>query len=383
MGTDTKARKIIGQVGRGVILGLKALGIYMWPFAARWKHPFSWLGFKKKLIRTLRGTAAFIGVVLAHQFVHAGTSRAFPTGEEELESRGIDPAIARELSDATIRVRHRDFLGTAHYFNDFPTILGPLAGLAFQGMPDNAYAIPNDYREDDENVFKSYLSGCLVLLQDESVTSRDFISLLTGIPKNRIENLPLSDRESFDAVTFHEFAHCHSENRKAAPLAEADADVRGAFRAAAVHGNPEIPKAVLYGRAMTRGANGHDTSLYLDAALNGLPLPQDGPTLLQATRDAFTLAALYNRNVLHNSNPEKEDALILDQKIIEEQSWQKIMQTYDALRLVLRDEQKLLTPESRRRAELYIEAVEYFSPRAALRWRLMHPLLAANSSPAP
>ena len=348
-------RKAVGYIAKL----FRAVDIYMWPFAARWKKPFSWEGFKKRSVRTMRGITAFAGVLVLHQLFQAGTSLLFPTGQDFLRKEGLDPALATQLSDKKIRVRSRDFWGKAHALNDAPTILGIAVMGLVQSSPEQAYAIPNQIVPLHKlSTSFNVLNQCRVLLEDkEKTTAKDFVSFLTKIPKENIEHVPITDRESFLSVTFHEFAHCDSKNRDAGPLSEMDADSRGVWLAAQTLKNPEIIKVFLYARAMSTKSHGHDTALYLDAKIRNQPLPKElSPAFKRPTDDVFALVDLYKNNYRGADGK---------RVLAREKDTPDYIKKAMMLKAVLEHHSDLLSDLGKRRAELYIEAVKYFIPSSA------------------
>ena len=341
------AHKFARAAGTGLKYTLKAVGIYLWPIAARWDRPFSRQGAVKKTRRFLRGTGALALVLAGHQVLHTGTGMLFPTGEDYMQSQGLDPALARQLSDNTIRVRQRDFWGTLHAANDLPTIFGLATTITMMSIPGQAYAIPGHNGTGAllrHTPLGQYLH-CSVMLQDD-VTARETVATLAGVSPHQIENIKISDHESRLAVAFHEFRHCDSDNAANEGLAEGDADARGILLLAETLKNPEIARTMLYARALSQRAHSHDTALYLDAAMRGEPLPADIEETAQPTSDAFALADIYMRSAMADdprSTPVK---------------------TAVALRAIIARYGELLSPAAQRRAELYIEAVAYFMPRA-------------------
>jgi len=336
--------------GQSLATVFRIVAIYVWPFAARWQKPFSWQGTKKRSVRVARGVGAFAGLLLLHQLLQSGTALLFPTAEEYLQSQGLDPGYAQQLSDKEIRVRSRNVWGTLHALNDLPTILGIAYIAMVQSTPEQAYAISEGTLPLHEvSGYFNVLNQCRVLLEDkEKTTARSFISLLSGIPEDEIENVPVSDKEMSNTVAFHEFAHCSSKNDEEPGLGEMDADARGVWLAAEALNNPEIIRVFLYTRAMSTRTNSHDTALYLDAKMRREILPTAYELITdEPTNDAFALARLYERNHMGDfTRP-------------------AYIRKAEALKAVLKQHADLLSPMAKRRAELYIEAVEYFVPTAA------------------
>ncbi len=351
----------IGNTIRAGIFSGKAIGLYLWPFAARWKNPFSWLGFKKKFARVTRATGVFAGLLLLHQVLQSSTALLFPTAEEFLEKEGLDPAIAQQLSDKKIHVRSQNFWGKLHSINELPTIFGAaFMGGIIELMPGQSYTVREPLII--LNRFGSFdkLNRCRMTLQDEEkTTTKNWISFVTDIPEKDIRTIPVTDKESFLAVTFHEFAHCHRKNGQAGKMSEINADARGAWKAAEALDNPEIIKLFLYARAMKTNKfvrtgrieiefPGHNAALYLDAKLRGTPLPK-ASELSKLNDNVFDLSRIFaekNKDTIKGPDYRR---------------------TALALQGVLDHHGDLLSKLEKRRAELYIEAVEYFVPKATIK----------------
>lgn len=370
---ENNKKSLTGTFMRAALTGakytLKGVGIYLWPFAARWDRPFSRLGAKKKMVRGLKGSAAFAGVLILNQAFQTATGTLFPTGEEFMQAQGLNPALAQQLSDRPIRVRERDMWGTLHALNDIPTIFGVAGSAAMMAMPGQAYALPGE--NGAANMVLRYTpfakyTHCAVMTQGD-VSARETIAALGGFDPDYIEDTHITDRESQLAVDFHEFSHCGSDN-SAHGMPEYDADIKGVLLLAKELDNPEIARAFMYARALGTIAHDHDTALFMDAALRGLALPRAQTTLNGATQDAFALARLYMRNEM-----KKETGV--DYTIGNDPA-----ATARALETVLKQYGKLLSPAGKRRAELYVEAVQYFMPQS---YAAGHLPLPAPAAPAP
>lgn len=344
---------------------LKLIGLYLWPPAARWDNPFSREGAKHKFRRFLRGTAA-VGIVLAgHQVVHSTTGMLFPTAEDYLQSQGLDPRLAAQVSDNTIRVRQHDFWGRLHAANDLPSA-GALLSWMMINTPGQAHAIPNH-----DSLFNYALRytplhnfvQCPVMLQAPDTTARDSIAMLGDIAPGQIERIRVTDEQMRMAVAFHEFRHCASGNALEGVLAEGEADGTGVVTYARAVNNPDIALTVLYARALGRDAHGHDTALVMDSMMRGRPVPADEDAALRPSRDVFALAGMFARQRMAAS-PLSEP-----------------LKTAVALTHVMRDYGDLLSPRAQRRAQLYIEAVAYFMPDAWERARAAP--LNRERAPAP
>lgn len=333
------------RAAQGCKLALKAAGLYLWPFAARWDRPFSREGAWQKLRRIRRGGTAFALLLIAHQVIQGGTGTLFPTGEEYLRAQNLDPALVQELSDRPMRIRGRGFWGRLHAMNDMPTIVGVMSGVGLMALPGNAYAMPGENRGNLlSRVLPPAFTHCRVMLQGD-VDARTTLALLANMPREKLEHVPLTDREAQLAVAFHEMAHCHSGNRANAP--EGDADARGIGALAKALDRPEIAQAFLYARALNANASSHDTALYFDAARQGKTLePAVSAESGRASRDIFTLSAIFMRNV------QRDDGR--DIHVLRALAMKQLLHGYG----------NLLDDKAKRRATLYIEAVDYYMPQA-------------------
>jgi hypothetical protein len=339
---------------------VKAVRTYAWPF---------------RIWQAVKAQKYVIPVLLAHQLIQTPTVLLFPSGEEYLKEKGMNGAVAQELSDRTIRVRERDFLGTLHSLNDLPTLIGWLNGAETLLEPVQAYAHPD--------LATRLLNQCPVTMAPTHMTAREALAVLGNLSPAEMaemENIPMTDEQARMAVAFHEFSHCSTVNTKvdqsAYPTAteammavgnhaESDADARGFTVAAREFKNPEIPKAFMYARALNKHANGHDTALYLDAVLHNRKPPRELDAM-QATQDVFDQLDIYQR--LHKP---PDDALIgieFDDSDLPDLSGLKIENNEKigeaiAMEHLVKEHPDMFNAVSKRRAELFIEAVKYFWPQ--------------------
>ena len=317
--------------------------------ALRWAWLYLWPFSLTAVFKALWAQRYILPVIAAQQVIQTATIYAFPTADEFLREKGLDPAVAQQLSDTTVRVRHRNIPGLLSANNDFPTLLGMGAGLGIRLNPVQAYAL--------QAPLSMALGQCPVLLQDDSATARDSIAALADLSAGdalQIERMPLSDRESALAVAFHEFRHCDSQNGEISPefadqaaqKAEADADEHGLRAAAKAFNNPEIFKVFTHARALNMSAGSHDTALYLATPENERPaLMAYG--MERPTREAFGLLKIYMANEAGISFTAASPA-----------------ERAVAMWALLKEHGNLFSPYARKRAELYIEAARYFFPTA-------------------
>lgn len=331
----------------------KAVRTYLWPF---------------RIWQAVKAQKYVIPVLLAHQLIQTPTVMLFPKAEDYLKDKGVDSAVAQELSDRTIRVRERDFLGRLHSYNDFPTVIGMMFGAGVLLEPAQAYAHPD--------LATRLLNQCPVTMPAQDVSARHVIAALgslNNLEAATIENIPLTDEQARMAIAFHEFRHCSTENTKvdeaaydssmevmeAVPNhAESDADAKGLTVAAREFKNPEIVKAFMYARALNKNAEAHDTGLYLDAVLHGRKPPRELDAL-QATQDVFAQLDIYQR--MHGGPPSVEIKELGDDLELFIQHNTKLDEAI-AMEHLVKEHPDMFNAVSKRRAELFIEAVKYFWP---------------------
>ena len=247
------------------------------------RSAFSYLVFPLSL------TAA-AGAIAASQLLAPMTGLLFPTAEDYLKQRGVDPEIVSELSDREIRVRSRNFPGIAHAMFESPfTAFSLYAKWNTLATPYNAYAT-RGVQIGGLSLYDTF-NQCQVMMPGEGISAKKFMSVTTGIPEDMIENMPVTDEEMFMTIGFHEFRHCHSDNANITPLTEGDADI-GAIRASLkTFNNPDIFPMWLHFRAMALDDE-HDTSLLLDQLRRNLDIPSM-ELVHHANREAIILARLY------------------------------------------------------------------------------------------
>ncbi|HEY8191682.1 MAG TPA: hypothetical protein VIG74_04595, partial [Alphaproteobacteria bacterium] len=299
--------------------------------------------------RHAKGCAIVTGLLLAtvaltKEVVMPVAGLAFPRAEQYLAQEGLDPALARGLSDRQIRVRMHNFSGVAHSLMEMPFIPDIRERINMLSDPVAAYTSKRGFLNDIFN-------QCFVTVPASDVTARDLASMVTGIPANEIEHLPVSDREMRIIIMLHEFRHCHRDNAMPPPLAESDADDEALRVAMRVFANPEIMKTWHSLRAMDFEST-HDTSLYLRYSADKAHLPT-AALLPAVNQEAETYMKMY-----------------LDK---EDQRPRYILYA-EASRKALAQHGAQMSDLARSRLQLYLEAAEYFAPSA---------MAAAKNAPEP
>jgi len=209
------------------------------------------------------------------------------------------------------------------------------------------------------NIAGKALGFCAVVLP--TMENYNVEVMLSGLAGGEIKpgdiraDLPYSAQQSYASTALHEIRHC-AQNLPTTifednTMTESDADAHSLTAVARVFNNPQAPYVKMYARALDLDAGGHDTALYVDAALNGRPLP---------TADEIQAAA-------------KELDEYLDRWYLrrtgEERSWTTRTRDFAprALNaLVTRREASGLSPLALRRAQLYMDAREFLTGNTKL-----------------
>lgn len=252
---------------------------------------FSW-GRAKSVAKFLWGATVFpffqkthgwkkTGIFLAlWGVVHPAAVTLFPDGETFLKQEGLDPRLAQELAPGMrVHVRRDDFAGKMHALFSHSPLMAPYnyyrylrAGssvAAFAGSTFNIAGFPLG-------------ADCSVYVKS-NIRGGDMDALLADIIEESTKGLrtyrPLiTPQELRQQIILHEFRHCSAANRRAGETVqqrENDADLH-ALRA--LSRQPGENRATLRRRFMMDQAQSqwggtHDSTLVLDADLNGTPAP--------------------------------------------------------------------------------------------------------------
>lgn len=281
---------------------------------------------------------------LINQLLFPLAGNLFPSAEKYLENEGIDPEIVNSLTNANVRVH--DSKITYKYYHlasQIPALIGIIAYKKSYN-PDIEGSIAHSDKGIPYTLHDVFNHGH-VRLPPKDLRADDFIQTMTGIPKSRIENLGLSDQEARMLASFHEFRHTDDDNGYGR-FAEADSDYHTGIALAKAFNKPELEKLPLYLRAANAYAQSesfHQTALSVDAMMRGAPIPSD-EEIHSAIEEIFGKLDQYKK---HTSK--RQPAAI------------KYAQSFRAM---LNDPNANLSPLGKRRAELYIEAMEFFVPKA-------------------
>lgn len=258
-----------------------------------------------------------------------------PTAEDYLRAKGLDPAISRQLTDKTVRLRDRTtpfgYLHALHDMYGLPNIIMSAYlfkedGLAY-AKTDSMFSALTGFR-------LHHLNQCHVLMPGPNFGPQHLVSPGDAV----IENLPDSE-QTLLFVLLHELAHCdkHKHDHETHSDEEARADIKAYDLMKKYY--PEFVDFILHFRAYKDSpeSHSHDTALYLDAHIQGKPLPAG---------EAVTKAL--------------DEFLEYTDKLSEKTQSSR----YIVSRYALSDPANPLTPLARRRAELYVQAYERFNPWA-------------------
>lgn len=291
--------------------------------------------------------------------------RLFPSGEEALEDLGIPASELANLSDNPVWVKSKSNLSK---FHDMLMLWG-------QGHTDASsyeYAVINDDDMAFAQGFGALDSSCSVTMAREDLRITDFISISYSISPNMIER-DLTPTEDVQRIMLtHEIAHCSTDNRihgsVATHFAEISADQVASEVVAPYLEHPQSIDAWRHFRALALYyPSTHDTALIVDEV--GSELIQSKifprPEMADATREVL----LETMTELHVRFSNDLTALEFSLDAYTNFSDFRYVEMYKILLEKLAEdafESSLAT----RRAEMYVEAVEFFSPQIARDARL-------------
>lgn len=197
----------------------------------------------------------------------------YPTAEEVVAQEGLNPKIVQELAPGQ---KTHVMEGWMSVFSFNPNL--PIFQAAYAFLSPNASA-----RHADSF---SYSGTCTVRLDlQERFSPKEIVEKSLGNVNVR-DDLPVTRDEWRLHILFHETRHCSNANHydMTALEAEGDADFHAIQ---ALSSNPEMPKFALFYRAATTPSfnSDHDVALYLDARLNGDPIPST-PAIKEANKIA-------------------------------------------------------------------------------------------------
>lgn len=239
----------------------------IFPFSFDWKEKVPTANVKK------------VGVYLLSWFLIAPSGlMLFPKAQRVLEEKGVDPAIVEQLAPGKdIRVIREDANG----------FLGKIAMMSANTVPMWWPKFYFDRMAEGSNV-AGYTSPdfsmifndtCAIYLQSSERRKDSMASIDKSVREKsggRYGFEALLDTEDRELqVLLHEIRHCGDDNQSLphGVLKEGDADYHSAVALAYLRDNPELAYDVALNNAFSGGDAAHDTVLYIDAMLNGVPVP--------------------------------------------------------------------------------------------------------------
>ncbi len=291
--------------------------------------------------------------------------RLFPSGEQALENLGIPGSELANLSDNPVWVKSKSNLSK---FHDMLMLWG-------QGQTDITsyeYAVINDDDMAYAQGFGELDSSCSVTMAREDMSITDFITISYSISPRMIERDLTPAKDVQRIMLTHEMAHCSTDNRihgsVATHFAEISADQVAAEVVAPYLEHPQSIDAWRHFRALALYyPSTHDTALIVDEEGHDL-IKSDifpRPEMAEATREVL----LETMTELHERFSNNLTALEFSLEAYSNFSDFRYVEMYKIL-LEKLAEDAFENPLATRRAEMYVEAVEFFSPQAATTARL-------------
>lgn len=301
----------------------------------------------KNLFRAVVAVAIYFALNETGEYIYMQQAEKFPTIEEYMGKKGFDPCLAQNISDGCIRIRDRATPpGALHREFDF-IYLG--TGFSFTEQFNNVLSATGNH---SKNLH-------FIDIPDTIMTAGGFLSWKYGLPSNLVEFEPLSRKKSLLHGLLHEITHHQPEQVLMGRLMqETDSDIQAniALFDEGVLTKEDLHHLMLY-RAIDLGAN-YDMALYLDAHIRGAPLPTEKEMLSAAYELGLS------QGVMQSNDPP-----------LQERSWitglnsggaEYLGNIYEGFyRLLNSNACEELPPSSRRRAELFMEAIETFVPTFA------------------
>ncbi len=334
---------------------------------------------------SLRGLAA---AILAQQALHLGAGLIlYPSPRDYLLAEGFnEKAVAAVTPRIPAFVRpvpqDRGTLDKIYALTDAPTLLGIAASLYY-----NAHSFPG---------YTVALAGCDIWVpKKESYDLRKEIADTLHVRREAIRPLPVNDKDAWLYTLTHETGHCHPVRETLATISRLSSALPENLRNAAGYGPYDTPgrsydselhsdmgaltfmnestesvgieRMVLYYRAVsplniwsTEFGYAHDLALHIDASLSGKP-PPTMKDVVDSRKELVGYIARYLESI-------KTKPLQVARKIAPDLTPPKTEDdsigrlSFLAVQGTLRKYGDDMSPFARRRAELYIQGIEYFAP---------------------
>lgn len=301
---------------------------------------------------------AFTGLAgwAASVAIHMGTGRSFPTAEETLQRMGHDPALVKKLTDYPYPIRVRDLTTNAGYVHAYldllwlPFDLSNITDLPDEKLPMSKYGgLAHKFRI-------AYID-----LPGEAPTFKEELTYSYGVSPELVERDPVPGHMLKLFVLMHEFGHSKLANQGLGRIPnEAECDIAAMPEAENVFPGENISMANRYYRFLEDSAN-YDMALYLDARATGGKVPTDEELLKTGYNFGYVFAFLQ----ANDPHPSERDwgkgrtnpaDLEMGYKI---EGAYRMLRGTDQLKPKARER---FTPDVKRRAELFLEAANYYMP---------------------
>lgn len=309
-------------------------------------------GWKKHLKDNMisRFFAAFMIVMGVNQGVQQISGLTFEAAQQYLQKAGYPEHVIKELAAENIRVRNRDTYGMIHTWHDYPPFMSLVLESQTGRAGNDALTAPgtglgtllntNKWLKMVKPYMKPYLAR-FVTLPAPGTTGLDAVSQLGEIPKELLSGLPSDDQKIKQAMMLYIFRLLDSEKDLGSFESKSAEAYVYAFQAISeMYNDPAFARIALHMSALDFDDDmmAHHEALIIEAHFSGAPHPKEKDTekAVQELRDLF---------------PERYNSY-------EEGAVKKTQVIQD----IIQNKRASLSPLALRRAELYIEAVEYFAP---------------------
>lgn len=344
--TDNKTKKWRRtKISLSAVFGLAS--IYLFPIAFK-KKP----GQKLPRLDTTNTLAKMVLAIMMNIIAAPFLTLTLPRAEDYLRDNDMDPALAQTLAgDKTVRIIPRNLWGTFYTASMIPSLPGALWASKKFGSPEcNAYSTKY-------NVLPLVWRQALIMPLGEHCFTKNYAYFNYNLSLSTANFLPAFDNDLKKYVFLHELAHLHEKNDAARAVwddnethqdiitlaAETEADVRSLQ--AVYNEKLEALKIASYLRAMDIFSPNHDTSLYLDALVHN----QTPPNIIEMVIAQTNAVSRILSTALNDDNLATHEKLIT------------------VVRKVLDNpENRNMDPLTKRRLELYVEAVEYLMPETRI-----------------
>lgn len=306
----------------------------------------------KKTLRDNPISRIFTACVLVlgvNQGVQQGTGLAFDDAEEYLKQAGYPEYVVSEFSDDNIKIRHRNRVGIAHTAHDAPPLISFFSEVTSDRLKNDAVPSTNGglgtllnmnkWLKMAKPYAKDYLNQ-FVTLPREDATSQEIIAQFREVPEELLNSLDVEDEKLRQAMVLYALKLVEHENQgEDVDNSKVDALVYAFDTVSEMHNDPSLKEMVFPLVAIDfEKLDIDDSALAFDAYSSGAP-ELDKREVREAIRE---LADLFPEG--HN---QYSDDMVSKLRVFQN---------------ILEQHGEELSPLAYRRAEMFIEGVEYFVP---------------------